>query len=115
MKKGGGKKNAMNVNGSRRSTRNSRPSVRKSAVIKAREDANAAIEEKKARRNAREAKKTAKGELVKRVNNLANLFSSVRVKAKERIMPSESNFLSNVNRLKLNKRSNVNLKKLNKP
>ena len=82
MKKGGGKKNAMQVNALARPTRNRKPSLRKSAVIKDREDANAANAEKKARRNAREAKKTAKGELVKRVNNLGKLFSGASLKAK---------------------------------
>jgi citrate lyase beta subunit len=74
----------MQVNALARPTRNRKPSLRKSAVIKDREDANAANAEKKARRNAMEAKKTAKGELVKRVNNLANLFSSVRVKSQRK-------------------------------
>jgi citrate lyase beta subunit len=104
IKKGGGKKNVMLVNGSRRSTRNSKPSVRKSAVIKDQEDAiaeeiaankarrnarearktakNIANAEKKARRNARDAKKSAKAKLAANVNELGNLFSGASLKAK---------------------------------
>ena len=82
--KGGGK-NRMNED-TRKSYRATRPSVRKSAVMKDKAEANAAATAKKialqSKRNAREAKRKTKNKLAANVNNLADIFSGASLKQK---------------------------------
>ena len=117
----GGGKDKMPLNASRRSMRQSKPSLKKAEALNAKANAQAKVAEKSAAKaaaaannnnlaaafggislNAKAANKAAAN--AKQAAKVAVVAASnAKAAAKKRAIPSMSNLLTNMNRLKLNK------------